>query len=613
MSKDKFEIRTRKFLNKTFNEFRNDMIIYIKSYYPDKLQDFSENSILGSLIDMSAFIGDNLSFYLDHQFSELDPETAIEDINLQSHIRNAGIKIGVASPSVTNLTLELEIPADTTKNNLPLHDALPIIKNTCVFNSAEGVSFRLIEDIDFSIKKPNGEYDCIVIPNLSEDNVVISYTFKKNGVVVSGNILTETFSLGDFISFRKISLENSNVTEIISIIDSFNNRYYEVNDLADDTVYLSMSSIDQNNNIIKDSLKLISAPFRFTTENDIDTKIMTLMFGGGNAQSYEFDVVPDPSEFAINLYGKKINNNFSLNPSRLLNTKTLGIMSENCNLSVTYRFGGGAFHNVQANSISEITIKDIEFPNQPSLQIRRKVSKSIITYNLFESSGGSDAPTINELKFFIKNAKNSQSRIVTKEDLLARIYTMPSNFGRVFRACVKDNPRNPSATQLFVISKNSNDELTICQDQLKINLKTYLNNNRLISDSIDILDATVINLKLKFQVIKDLNYDKSIVLKNILNKLTNYFSISNFYIEQPIIISEIITLIMTTEGVIALEPFQDKSLIQFECMNGKFDERNYSTFYTSIEELTKSGLIFPPTGTIFEFKYPTFDFIGKIT
>jgi hypothetical protein len=144
MSKDKFEIRTRRFLNKTFNEFRGDMLNYVKTYYPDKLQDFSENSILGSLVDISAFVGDNLSFYLDHQFSELDPETAIEDVNLQSHIRNAGIKIMGASPSISTLTFEIEIPADQTNNNIPLYAALPIIKNTSVFSSTAAVSSRFL-------------------------------------------------------------------------------------------------------------------------------------------------------------------------------------------------------------------------------------------------------------------------------------------------------------------------------------------------------------------------------------------------------------------------------------------------------------------------------------
>lgn len=613
MSKDKFEIRTRRFLNKTFNEFRGDMLNYVKTYYPDKLQDFSENSILGSLVDISAFVGDNLSFYLDHQFSELDPETAIEDVNLQSHIRNSGVKISGASPSIATLTFEIEIPADQANNNIPLYDALPVIKNTSVFSSTEGINFRLLENLDFSAKKQNGDYDSIILPNLTSNNQITSYIFKKQGVVISGNILTETFNLGDFIKFRKISLSNQNVTEIISVTDSFNNQYYEVNDLADDTVYLSIQSVDKNDSLVKDSIKIISAPFRFTTETDIDTKITTLTMGGGSAQSYEFDAVPDPSEFAVNFYGRTINKDFSLNPSRLLNTKTLGISSENCDLQITYRYGGGIDHNVSIGSISEISIKDVDFQNPTDLQIRRRVLKSIIIYNEKESSGGTDALTVQELKSIIKNSKNSQSRIVTKEDLLARIYTMPNNFGRVFRACIKDNPKNPLATQLYIISKNSSNELIISEDALKNNLKTYLNKHKLISDSIDILDAQIINLKLKFQIIKDLNYDKSTVLKNVLSKLKNYFDINNFYIEQPIIISEVITLIMSTEGVIAIEPFQDKSLIQFECNVGNTDNRLYSNINIPIEQSIKMGLLIPPDGSIFEFKYPEFDFIGKIT
>lgn len=609
---DKFEIRTRKFLNKTFNEFRDDMISYIRTYYPDKIQDFSENSVLGSLIDISAFVGDNLSFYLDHQISELDPETCIEEINLESHIRNSGIKITGASPSVAELTIEVEIPVDII-NNKPSEDSLPIIKTNTIFTTKKGINFRLLENIDFSEKKESGDYNCVVLPITGQNNNIISYIFKKSAVVISGDITTETFNLGDFIPFRKITLTNSNITEIISVIDSFNNNYYEVNDLGDDVVYLTMQSLNSKNQLIKDSIKLINAPFRYTTEVNVNDRLTTLTLGGGAASTSEYDVVPDPSQYAINLYGKKIIKDFSLNPTKLLNTKTLGVCSENCLLTVTYRFGGGLSHNVPANEITEILIKDIDFHGNADLQTKRRVLKSITVYNQNESTGGTNPTTINELRGLIKSSKNSQSRIVTKEDLLARIYTMPSNFGKVFRAAVKDNIKNPLATQLFIVSKNADNHLTISQDTLKINLKNYLNRNKLITDSIDILDANIINLNLKFQIIKDINYDKSTVLKNVLTKLKNYFSVDNFYIEQPIIISEIITLIMSVDGVVALEQFDDKSIIKFDYMTGQLGDRIYNNTTFNIEESTKMGLLIPPVGGIFEFKYPDYDFIGKIT
>lgn len=605
--KNKIEIRNRSFLNKTFDEFRNDMIDYIKTYYPDKLQDFSPNSILGSLVDIGASVNDNMSFYLDHQFSELDPESAVEDQNVEMHLKNAGVEITGASPSVGELTIEIEVPCDPGDSSKPYDLALPIIKNDCIFSSAEGIVFRLIDDLDFSEKDSFGVYTSVVLPNSN------TFIFKKKGYVISGDIITESFSIGQFIQFRQITLQNKNITDIINVKDSFNLNYYEVNDLSEDTVYQTITSINNNNEIIKDSIKLISAPYRFTKETSIADRKVTLTFGGGTGTGFQLDAIPDPSEYAINFYGRKNNKNFSLNPYKLLNTKTLGVASENCTLYVTYRFGGGLNHNVPSLSITNINIKNIEFNDNLTTDIRKFVSKSMLVYNESETAGGSDAPNISELKSYIKLQKNSQSRIVTKQDLLGRLYTIPSNFGRVFRASIKDNPNNPLSTQLFIISKNNDNNLTLSNDLLKDNIKNYLNSQRLISDSIDILDTQIINLRLKFQIIKDPSFNKNDVLKNTLNKLKNYLNIDNFYIDQPIIISEIITLIMSTDGVIALEPFSDKSLIQFECLSGTVNNNTYSDSYVSIETLIKKGLLIPPSGSIFEFKYPDIDIIGKVT
>ena len=607
--KDKIEIRNRSFLNKTFEEFRNDMVNYIRTYYPDKLQDFSVNGILGSLVDIGAAVNDNMSFYLDHQFSELDPDTAIEDQNIEMHLKNAGVKILGSSPSVGELTIEIEIPADNSDLTKPNDLALPIIKNDCIFTSLEGINFRLIDDVDFSEKDSLGVYKATILP--TENNTFI---FKKKAFIISGDIITENFNITNFTAFRKITLQNKNVTDIISVRDSFNIQYYEVNDLSEDTVYQTITSINNNSEIVKDSIKLISAPYRFTSEVLITDRKITLTFGGGSGSGFELDAIPDPSEYAINFYGKKINKNFSLNPSKLLNTKTLGVASENCTLFVTYRYGGGLNHNVPSLSITNISIKNIEFNDLLTDQtIKRDVSRSMLVYNELETSGGTDAPTISELKAFIKSEKNSQLRIVTKQDLLGRLYTIPSNFGRVFRASLKDNPNNPLSTQLFVISKNLDNNLIICSDLLKNNLKTYLNNQRLISDSIDILDAQVINLRLKFQIIKDPAYNKNDILNNILNKLKNYLNINNFYIDQPIILSEIVTLIMSTEGVVAMEPFNDKSMLKFECLTGIVNEIIYSNSSIDVNSSIKKGLLIPPPGSIFEFKYPDIDIIGKIS
>ena len=98
--------------------------------------------------------------------------------------------------------------------------------------------------------------------------------------------------------------------------------------------------------------------------------------------------------------------------------------------------------------------------------------RTVAVTNPSSAGGGQNAPTIAELKGQVTAFRNSQSRMVTKQDLLARIYTMPSNFGRVFRAGISSNPNNPLSSILHVVCLDKSRKLTIAPDALKKNLST---------------------------------------------------------------------------------------------------------------------------------------------
>ena len=59
-----------KYLNKDFEGFRNDLIEYAKTYFPTTYTDFNESSPGMMFIEMAAYIGDVLSYYVDSQFKE---------------------------------------------------------------------------------------------------------------------------------------------------------------------------------------------------------------------------------------------------------------------------------------------------------------------------------------------------------------------------------------------------------------------------------------------------------------------------------------------------------------------------------------------------------------
>jgi len=181
---------------------------------------------------------------------------------------------------------------------------------------------------------------------------------------------------------------------------------------------------------------------------------------------------------------------------------------------------------------------------------------------------------------------------------------MPSNFGRVFRAGIRSNPNNPLATQLYIISRDKDKLLVTSPDSLKKNLRIYLNQFRLISDAIDILDTQVINMGVSFHVAVDPSANKSTVIQGVISDLKSYFDIRNFQIDSPINMSEVQNIIINSTGVV--------SVIDLEVTNktGTIVDREYSDASFNVSANTVKGLVIGDPGTIFEVKYPDVDIVG---
>ena len=193
--------------------------------------------------------------------------------------------------------------------------------------------------------------------------------------------------------------------------------------------------------------------------------------------------------------------------------------------------------------------------------------------------------------------------MVTKQDLLARIYTMPSNFGRVFRASISSNPNNPLSSILYVICVDKSNKLTVAPDALKKNLSTYLNEFRMVSDSLDVLDGQVLNIQVKIDVVVDSTQNTQTVIAKLKRKLVKFFKINNFQIEQPIVLSDIMSTIMATRGILS---FNNLELLS---ISGESMGYKYSAHSFNVKASTKKNIVFPPKGAIFEMKYPAVDII----
>jgi hypothetical protein len=600
-------VRQRRYLNKEFDSFKADLLEYAKTYYANNINDFSDSSLGGLLLDLPAYVGDVMSFYLDHSFSELDPDTAVETANIEKLLLGAGVDIVGASPAIVRETFFVEVPAATVNNvAVPDPSAIPIIDDGTIISADNGTEFLLIEPVDFTLKKPDGTFACdVLLGDTTSDGTPTSFVLRQSGVCVSGFRTQETFSIGTFSPFRTVTLANPNVTQIDTVYDSLGNVYYEVESLADDVVFTGMPNLNDDGELVKEALALVPAPYRYTKQVNLDSRTTTLTFGGGSADTLEDDVVPDPSTFAIPLYGKQTFTRLAINPLQLLNTKTLGVIASNVTLFVGYRFGGGLGHNADPETVQTIKTLGMTFPGNPTSNVASRIRSTTQATNKAIATGGDDPPTFDDLKAQIPATRNSQKRIVTKADLLARVYTMPSNFGRVFRAAVRSNPNNPLAAQLFIISRDANSRLVVSPDTLKQNLATYLNQYRMISDAIDILDVQVVNLKLNFEVITDPTQNKKLILQTVIQKLKKYLDIKNFQVDQPINLQDISNIIFNTLGVVSINN------VRFDNVISVVNNRVYNDVYFDVQTNTTKGLIIPPPGGIFEVRFPDVDLVGK--
>ena len=604
--KNKFGIqRKRNYLNRDFSDFRLDLLRYANIYFKDKIQDFSEASLGGLFLDMAAYVGDNMSFYLDHQFRELDPTTAVESQNIEAMVRNAGIKITGNSPaSVTvNFYIEVDPMTDaTTGETIPVHDYLPRIKDGAKVSTDSGVVFNLTEEIDFSIKDENGLYLAEVTPIVSSSGVITSFVFMRSGLCVSGTIKTQTVTVpNSFVPFRTITLDEPHVTSILRVYDGEGNDYYEVESLSQDTVFRKnkLSSGDT-------SIEVITAPYRYSTSTSITDRTTTLRFGSGDSSKILENTVPDPSDLALPLYGKETFSSFSLDPNKLLQSPSLGVSPVNTTMKLIYRYGGGAQHNVEADAIRSIDEIEWIFLQGVPYDRAQAMKISLAVSNPTPARGGAEGPSLFDLKNFVTSARTMQNRVVTTDDLLARVYTLPTEFGVVYRANVLPNPENALSSLLYVISRNSSGQLSPSSDALKKNLSTYLNEFRLIGDAMDVLDAEVINYQIKITCRFAHNANKYELISLIIRKVKDLFAINTVALGKPIVKSDILNVVINQPGVV--------SCVDIKLVNiaGTVQDKTYSGTQKNLDLALKDDIYFAEPYEIFELRYPNKDIIVTV-
>jgi len=646
--------REIKYLNRDFSSFKTSLIEYSKTYFPRTYKDFSDASPGMMFIEMASYIGDVLSYYTDYQFKESLMPYAEERKNVLALANYLGYKTKPTKSSTTNIDLYQLIPSikDSNNNYIPDNNYALKIREYMEVSNESGVSFITTDPVDFSLDSKFSPREVTVY---SRDNYGIPQFFllKKSTKVIAGKITTSSFTVGASVPFYKISLSENNVIDIIDVKDSDNNKWYEVDYLAQDLIFTETENTSfTNNSYVQYSSEVPKLIKSFKTSRKFVVNVTAnnttyLEFGAGTDATSDEVIYPNSELVGVGL--KNISNlNLNYDTSKLLNSETFGQSPSNTVLTVQYLVGGGLTSNSPSDTIKNISsvtyLNDVSGLNPSQNSLLTTVKNSFRISNPNPAVGGQNEESVEEIR---KNALanfGSQNRTVTVDDYISRIYSIPPRFGSIAKVMVIPNSdlsistnqtllngfvnnenqttlinnslennfrkvnfdvSNPFSLNLYVLSYNSNKNLTQTNDALVYNIRHYLQKYKIISDSINIIDGYIINIGVDFKILVYNNFNKKEVLDQCLQKAKDFFNVDKWYFNQPININQLELELAKVEGVQSISEVVFKNLNQ--------NDGNYSPHEYNLSEATHNKIIYPSLDpSVFEVKFPDNDIRGAV-
>jgi hypothetical protein len=652
-----------KYLNRDFSSLRQALIEFTRTYYSDTFNDFNEASPGMMFLEQAAYVGDVLSYYTDAQLKESFINLAGNYKNVIIQAQNLGYKPKLSRPSTTTLTVYQTVPnIGVGANNRPDYSYAVKIKEGMQIASknSKNVSFITTDDVDF-----NDPTDREVTVFQTSGNEASFYLLTKKVKAISAEFKTQTFTVGDFQKNPTFTIEDSSFISVEKIVDTNGNVYYEVPYLAQEMIYTKMPNVESNDpqlaqyrSTVPYLLKLLKTPRRFTTKV-ITNSLVELRFGGGSANVSDEILIPSTKNVGLGLNNSIDKLGETFDPTNFLKTSTYGIAPSNTVLTVTYLSGGGINSNVPVADL--ISVTNIEYDEDLlqytpiSLPQYNAAKASIAVTNLEPAIGGGSAETLEEIRENAIANYASQNRAVTRKDYEIRTLAMSPEFGSVAKVFVQQDTalddtkvqavlrddtakqqflnlvkssvgksdteigdqieryvlqqktinaefNNPFAINMHLLGYDVNGNLTTLNNAIKQNLKTYLEEYRMLTDAVNMLDGFVINIGINYEITTFNNYNKREVLLKVNNALKDLFNITKWQINQPINLSEIELEIANIDGVASVQ--------NVEVINLRGG--NYSTYAYNIKEATLNKIIYPSLDpAVFEIKYPNTDIKGR--
>ena len=610
--------RDIKYINRDFSDFRQRLIEYSKTYFPNTYNDFSPSSPGMLFMEQTAYVGDVLSFYLDNQLQENFIQYARQTNNIFELSYMFGYKPKTTSAAQATIDFYQQLPS-ITSGSITLPDysyAVTIDENTTVDSNSGGDSFIIQDKIDFSISSSEDPTE-ISVYQIS-GNSPQYYLLKKSRNAISSTINSTTFDFTDPQPFQTVNLSDTNIIKILDIFDSEGNQWYEVDHLGQEMVFQSKNNTNindpnaiANNGTTPSILELKKVQRRFATRFTSLSNLQ-IQFGSGTSTDNDEEIIPNPDNVGIGLPFKKDKLTSAYSPSNFLHTGTYGVSPSSTTLTVRYLTGGGVTSNASQNTLTNLDTSLISFNNiNLNSTTANYIFQSLSTSNPLAASGGKDGDTLEEIRQNSLSLIASQQRSVTADDYLIRALSMPSEYGAVAKAYIEqpkltdDQVSTIETLNLFCLSKDADGYLFPPSTLLKQNLRTYLSQYRIIGDNIEIRDAFIINIALNFEIIVLPEYNNNEVLIQCINELKSYFLIDKWQLNQPIFLRDLFILLDKVRGV--------QTVKDITISNKAGTTTGYSQYAYDILGATQNQVIYPSLDpSIFELKYPNQDIKGRV-
>lgn len=592
--------REIKYVNREFSDFRNQLIEYAKSYFPDTYNDFSPTSPGLMFIEMAAYVGDILSFYQDTQLQETYLNYAKDPKNLYSLAYMMGYRPKTVGVSEVDIQISQIIPA-TGLSYLPDWTQAVVIPANTVLKSTDQsqTSFIIDREINMGFSSSFDPTD-VLIETLDGSNNPEDYLVRKTVKAFSSEIISTTFTISEPEKFKTLTIQDTNIVGVLDIRDSDNNLWYEVPFLGQDTIFEEETNNSSDSNQVPYTLNLKRVPKRFVTRH-LSSGNLQIQFGAGINDTDDGVFLPNPENVGLGTNQGIDRINTAYDPSNFIFSKAYGVAPANTTLTVRYLKGGGITANVPANTITQATTS---------------VPAGVTFNNPAPASGGRGADTVEELRQNSLRAFNEQNRTVTLQDYTVRALSLPSKFGSIAKAFATQDQltntnigqtvleNNPLSLSLYVLGYDNQGKLITASNTLKQNLRTYLSEYIPLTDAVNIKDAFVVNIGINYDIIVRPNYSSRDVLLQCNLRLQDVFNINRWSINKPINLSDIYLELDKVQGV------QTVQKVEIVNKNGGA----YSQYGYDIKGATRSNIIYPSYDPcIFEVKFPATDIKGRIT